>query len=80
MNIELPSYPTVETNKPEVQFETIEFTSTTHPEINDGKSSFPHFTLLGFFNGSFELCNTKLLSRKSIIANYAKSSSGLNIS
>lgn len=52
MNIELPSYSAVETTKPEVQFETIEFTATTQPKSNDDKSGFPTFLLLGFFFGS----------------------------
>lgn len=50
MNIELPSYSAVETTKPEVQFETIEFTATTQPKSNDDKSGFPTFLLLGFFS------------------------------
>lgn len=49
MNIDLPSYSTVETTKPKVQFETIEVTTTTQPESNDDKSGFRPFTLLGFF-------------------------------
>ena len=52
MNIDLPSYSTVETTKPKVQFETIEVTTTTQPESNDDKSGFRPFTLLGFFFGS----------------------------
>lgn len=52
MNIDLLSYSTVETTKPQVQFETIEVTTTTQPESNDDKSDFHPFTLLGFFFGS----------------------------